>query len=420
MFTSDDQASTEFYDDARIEAVRPATGERKVVLEGSSMARYLPDGRLIFGRGGTLFSVKFDPKSLTISGSPFPVVQGVSTDVSTGAAQFALARDGSLVWVPGESTNSWNQVWVTREGIETRVSIPAASYNELALSPDGKRVALTGGQGGIADLWIYDFERDAMSRLTVGEYVSRPVWSPNGKRIAFGNRLQGAKSQRNVWQIVWKAADGSDEQQVLFEAERGQLPSGFTPDGSAMIFDSMSQDAQRRDVRLVPVEGKREAQTLVGGAFRKASATLSPDGRWLAYTSDEGGQASVYVRPYPAGEGRWQISTPQGTEPRWSADGRELFYRHDGIISVVAIDTAHGFKAGRPEQVIDRAGRAGGDHDLRSLPGREAHLHVPCAPRTGHLSHRQSRLGIRAPSALGEVPTGRRFGCRGSPTRRRG
>ena len=359
LFTCDDQASTEYYDDARIEAIRPATGERKVVLEGASMARYAPDGYLVFARAGSLFAVRFDSKSLTTSGSPFPLVQGVSTDVSTGAAQFALAGSGSAVWIPGESANSWNQVWMARDGVESSVSIPPAPYNELALSPDGKRVALTGGQGGISDLWVYEFERDSMSRLTVGQYTARPVWSPDGKRIAFGTRLQGAKSQSNTWQIAWKAADGSDDQQVLFEAERSQLPSGFTPDGRAMLFDSMSADAQRRDVRLLPLGGKQEPQVLVGGPFRKSMGTISPDGHWLAYASDEGGRQGVYVRPYPAGEGRWQISTPQGSEPRWSASGRELFYRNDGLLNVVSIDTTHGFKASRPNRLFDRVARAG-------------------------------------------------------------
>ena len=359
LFTCDDQSSTEYYDDARIEALRPSSGERKVLVEGASMARYAADGHLVFARGGSLYAIKFDGKTLTTSGGAYPVVSGISTDVSTGAVQFAVSRTGSAVWVPGESANSWNQVWMDRRGVETSVSIPPAPYNELALSPDGKRVALTGGQGGISDLWVYDFERDAMSRLTVSQFASRPVWSPDGKRVAFGTRLQGEKSQRNLWQIAWKAADGSDDQKVLFEGERAQLPSAFTPDGKALIFDSMSQDAQSRDIKLVPVDGSGEAKTLIGGPFRKSMATLSPDGRWLAYSSDEGGQQGVYVRPFPTGEGRWQISTPQGTEPRWSSGGRELFYRDDGVLNVVATDTAHGFTAGRPERVFDRLARAG-------------------------------------------------------------
>jgi serine/threonine-protein kinase len=358
LFTCDDQSSTEYYDDARIEAVRPASGERKVVLEGASMARYAPSGHLVFARGGTLYAVRFDPKSLTTSGSPFPVVQGVATDISTGAVAFAVSNDGRAVWVPGDLGVSWRQLWVDRQGTESSVAIPPAPYNELSLSPDGKRVALTGGQGGISDLWVFDIERESMTRLTLGQFVSRPTWTPDGKRIAFGTRLQGPKSQRNIWQIAWKPADGSSEQEPLLEKERALLPSGFTPDGKTLLYDAFDSTGTQRDIWCLPLEGAREPRTLVGGPGNKTMAVVSPDGHFVAYSSTESGLPSVFVRPYPSGEARWQISAPQGTEPRWSADGHELFYRWGGAASVVHIDSTGGFKAGRPERLFDRVAMA--------------------------------------------------------------
>ena len=360
LFTCDDQSSTEYYDDARIEAVRPATGERKVVLEGASMARYAGNGYLVFARGGKLYGVRFDPGSLATSGTPFPVVEGVATDVATGAVAFAVSEDGRAIWVPGDVGRSWKELWVSRDGTETSVPIPAAPYNELALSPDGKKVALNGGQGGVSDLWIYDLERDSMSRLTNGEYVSRPVWSPDGKRVAFGTRLQGPKSQQNIWQIAWKPADGSAEQEVLLEKERTQLPSGFTADGRSLLFGGVDATGTRSEIWIMPIGGDRKPTLLVGGPSFKGNAVLSPDGKYLAYSSQEGGLPSIFVRPYPTGEARWQISTPQGTEPRWSADGRELFYRWGGALYVVRIDTSHEFTAGRPERLFDRVAMANG------------------------------------------------------------
>ncbi len=354
LFTSDDQSSTEYYDDARIEALRPTTGERKVVLEGASVARYAPSGHLVFSRGGILYAVRFDPKTLATKGSPFPVIEGVSTDVSTGAASFALSEDGRAVWIPGAAGTSWKQLWVTRDGAETSVAIPPAPYNELALSRDGKYVALTGGQGGVSDLWVYDTERESMTRLTTGQFIARPVWSPDGKRIAFGTRLQGPKSQFNMWQIAWRAADGSSDQEVLFEKERAQLPSGFTADGRSVLFDGVDASALHRDIFLLPVDGERKPHLVLGGPAFKGYGALSPDGRFLAYTSTEGGLPSVFVRPFPSGDARWQISTPQGAEPRWSADGRELFYRWGGVLHRVRVDTARGFSASRPEKLFDR------------------------------------------------------------------
>jgi len=359
LFTSDDEGSTEYYDDARIIAVRPATGERKVLVEGSSIARYATSGHLVFARGGNLFAVRFDPKSLTVTGSPFPVVAGVATDVSTGAVDFALAENGAGTWIPAVADTSLKQVWVDRNGGESPVAIPPAPYNELALSPDGKRVALTGGQGGVADLWVYDFDRGTMTRLTVDQNVSRPAWSPDGTRIAYGIRVQGAGSKGNTWHIAWRLADGSQNEEVLLERERATLPSGFTPDGRALIFDAFDVGAQYRKVMLLPLVGPREPRLLMSGPFSLYGAVVSPDGRWLAYVSSEGGQPGIFVRPYPSGEGRWQISTPQGFEPRWSGTGRELFYRAEGVMHVVAIDTTHGFSAGRPVRLFDGVATAG-------------------------------------------------------------
>jgi serine/threonine-protein kinase len=359
LFTCDDQGSTEYYDDAHIEAVRPATGERKTLIDGASMARYAPSGHLVFARGGALYAVRFDPDTLQTSGTPFPVVQGVATDVSTGASHFALAESGSALWVPGSADQAWREVWIDLAGIEASVAIPPAPYNELALSPDGKRVALAGGAGGISDLWVYDFERDSMARLTVGQYVSHPVWTPDGRHIAFGTKLQGAKAQTNTWQIAWKLADGSADEETLVERERSQLPSSFTPDGRTLVFDGLDQSGARRDIWLLALDGSHEPRLLIGGPSRKYMGMISPDGRWLAYVSNESGQAAVFVRPFPSGEGRWQISTPQGSEPRWSADGKQLFYRADGALRVVPIDTTHGFSAGRPEPLFDRVATGG-------------------------------------------------------------
>ncbi len=358
LFTCDDQSSSEYYDDARIEAVVPSTGKRTIVVEGASMARYAPGDRLIFARGGSLFAVKFDPKVLKIIGGPVPIYQGVATDVSTGAAQFSIAENGSAVWIAGDTNLNWNQRWVSREGVASSAEIAPAPYNELAVSPDGKRVALIGGQGGVADLWIHDFERDSISRLTIGKFVSRPVWSPDGTKLAFGTRMQGPKSQSNTWQVVLKGADSAQDETTLYEGERAQMPSAFTPDGRAVLFDSFDGDLTRRDIRLVSTAGNGVPTTILGGPFRKSMGTISPDGRWLAYCSDEGGSYAVYVRPYPSGTERWQISIGGGTEPHWAPSGDAIFYRADGIMFRVPIDTAHGLKAGRPERIFEGVGRA--------------------------------------------------------------
>ncbi len=352
IFTCDTGASTEYYDDARIEALRLSTGERKLLIESASMARYSASGQLVFARGGSLFAVPFDPRSLSLRGSPVKVLDGVATDVGSGAVQFALSASGALLWTPGGSTASYELVWVDRQGAETKTQLAPAPYNEVALSRDGTRVALVGGQGGVSDLWVADLQRGVVTRLTFGEWVTRPVFTPDGSRIAYGTRPQGGPGNRS--QVVWQPADGSRPAEVLVEGERGHVPSAFTPDGRGLVYDVNQLKGLGRDVFLLPLAPPRKPLPLVEGPFMKSQAVVSPDGRWLAYVSNESGQLGVYVRPFPSGEGRYQVSDAQGTEPRWSQDGRELFYRSRNVLERVAIEAGREFHAGKPEPLFDR------------------------------------------------------------------
>jgi Tol biopolymer transport system component len=358
LFTCDTQASTEYYDDARIEAVRPATGERTVLIEGASQARYAPGGHLVFARGGSLYSVSLDPRTLEVRGSPVVVAQGVATNVGSGAVQFAIAQSGAALWSPGGLSASYGVVWVDRKGVESPVDIPPGPYNELSLSPDGTRLALVGGPGGISDLWVADLGRGALTRLTSGVQVRSPTWSPDGTRIAYGAVMEGAGEGR--MRIDWRPADGSRGAETLVKESPGAYPSSFTPDGKVLIFDQYQDAANNRSTVLaLPVGGGGHARALTEGPYANTAGVVSPDGRWLAYVSDESGQSNIYVRPYPEGPGRWQISTLLGVEPHWSRDGRELFYRVDAVLYRVAIDTSHGFSAGRPERYLDRVASGG-------------------------------------------------------------
>jgi serine/threonine-protein kinase len=352
LFTCDTAVSTEYYDDARIEAVRTATGERKVLVESASMARHAGRGPLVFARGGSLFAVALDSRRLSVSGSPVKVLDGVASDVSSGAVQFALAPSGALLWAAGRSQGHFELVWADREGTETKSGIAPGAYNEVAVSPDGKRIALVGGEGGVADLWVADLERDVLSRLTTGESVQKPVFSPDGSRIAYATRPQSTRG--NVWQIAWKPADGSRPAETLVEGVRNRVPSAFTRDGRYLVFDAFQATGVGRDVFLLPLAAPREPRVLVSGPFASFHGSVSPDGRWLAYVSDESGQLVVYVRPFPDGEGRYQVSPGFGTEPRFSPAGRELFYRSGNVLYAVAVEPGQAFRAGRPERLFDR------------------------------------------------------------------
>ena len=239
-----------------------------------------------------------------------------------------------------------------RQGNETRSPIQPGAYNEVALSPDGGRVALVGGEGGVSDLWVADLQRDVVTRLTTGEQVQRPVFSPDGSRIAYGTKPPGARGNR--WQIVWKPADGSRPAETLIEGERNHVPSAFTPDGRYLIYDAIQPTGDGRDMFLLPLSPPHEPRPLLVGPFAKFHGSVSPNGRWLAYVSDESGQVVVYVRPFPSGEGRYQVSAGPGTEPRWSRDGRELFYRSGNVLQRVAVEAGETFRAGKPAALFDR------------------------------------------------------------------
>jgi serine/threonine-protein kinase len=368
LFTCDTVTSSEYYDDARIEAVRPATGERRVLVEGASQARYSPSGHLVFARGGSLFAIAFDPRSLEVSGVARPVVQSVSTDVGSGAVQFAIAGNGVALWAPGGLSAAYEIVWVGRDGVESPVPVPPAPYGEVALSPDGRRLALVGGPSGISDLWIADLERGAVNRLTFGDVVRGPVWTPDGSRIAYSvvspqaeNRVSPANPANDgiLGTVVWRRADGSRPAEPLIPHDAGAVPSDFTPDGATVIYDGAGGAAGGDQILAQPVAEPGRTRELTEGPFLKFSGVISPDGRWLAYVAVEGGQNVVYVEPYAEGEGRWRISTSQGVEPRFSPDGRALFYRFNSVLYRAEIDTSRGFSAGRPEPWLERVASGG-------------------------------------------------------------
>ena len=386
LYTSDTTASTEFYDDARIEAWVQATGERRVLVEGSSQARCCAGGRLVFARGGTLFAQPFDEPSLALSGSPEAVVQGVATDVSTGAVQYALSSSGAALWVPGGLLAQYELFWIARDGSATPVPLPPAQYNESVLSPDGRRVALVGGPGGASELWVAELERGVVSRLTRDESVSNPVWTPDGSRIAYRSRASSAQNRRE--QIAWRAADGSREAETLYESGDLALPSGFTPDGSRLVFSEPRAGTQTRDVFLLPLAGARRPELLLGSEMAEREAVVSPDGRWVAYVSNESGALNTYVRPFPAGEGRWQISLDNGAEPRWSPDMKELYYRRASDILRVPIETSGGFRVGKPELAVDRVSVGGFIHTYSiTADGRVLTPRSPNPLTSAHILH---------------------------------
>jgi eukaryotic-like serine/threonine-protein kinase len=346
LFTVGTQASPDDYDGADIDALVLATGERRLVLKGASMATYVPTGHLLFARGGSLYAVAFDPGTLTVREPAQLVVPGVAGDRTTGAAHFSVAADGSLAYVPGTGTTEVRWVWADRRGQLQALPLPAGSYADPQISPDGSRVALVVIANDNRDIWIHNFSTKTFTRLTFGGQNWTPAWSADGTQIIY---TAGANS--NATSLMRKPADGSADAVRIAQID-GEAYLTDVHDHTAILHfrEAIGQPQPSAKFHVVSTDLKtpgKVAPLMTTGGVDIAGA-LSPNGRFLAYGSDESGRPEVYVRDFPGLGGRWQISTAGGEEPHWSADGRELFYRYNDLMMAVPVDTRAAFQFSTP------------------------------------------------------------------------
>jgi dipeptidyl aminopeptidase/acylaminoacyl peptidase len=287
-----------------------------IVVEGGFGAQYLPSGHLIYGQGDRLMAVLFDVSTLKATGSPLVLQEGVSTKVANGVTNVATASDGTGVYVSGGAATALGHlIWVDRRGQDVaRIGAQPLEFPRfLRLSPDGRRLALTIGPSNAGQIWIYDLAGSVQPlRLTFQDHNVFPLWSPDGKRIVFSSRAQ----------ILSIPADGSatDPERVI-TSQYPPVPHDWSPDGSVILFEEL------RHLHLLHVaDGKtrRWLQT----PFAERDGRFSPDGQWLAYTSDQSGSTEVWVRPFPGPGAPVQISPDGGQFAVWSRDGKELFYRN--------------------------------------------------------------------------------------------
>jgi serine/threonine-protein kinase len=351
LFTVGRADSPEYYDGADIDAQRLSTGERTTILKGASMARYLPTGDLVFARDGFLFAVPFDIKELKTMGTPVPVLEDLRGSRPSGLAYVSFARNGTMAYIQGEPFSQQGRLtWRTRDGKSEPLDAPVDQYYEPSLSPDGTKVALAMVGDSRSDIWIYQIEGNTLTRLTfAGDNVS-PVWTPDGKQIAFSSVRDDQLAS-----VYTKAADGSGEAHLLFATNRhpdagGALPTSWTPDGNRLAVQITDQN--QANIIIYSPEDDEEIPFLTQ-PFTESNASFSPDGKWLAYISDESGTFQVYVRPFPGPGGKWQISVNEGVEPRWTRDGKEILFRTGRQLLTAEIDVENGFKAARPQVLLD-------------------------------------------------------------------
>jgi hypothetical protein len=346
------QFGTTALDDSEIVALNLKTGQTKTIYHGGYNARYLPSGHLVFFRQGSLFGLRFDPSRLETSGQPVRLVDGIASDFAFGGADFAASRTGIMLYHAGKSTTQGLPVvWLDNAGKTEELISRPDTYFAPAVSPDGRFVAVVVANGSGPDIFVWDVQRQIMSPLTSDHRNNfYPVWAPDSRHLVYSSHSNSSHS------LFWIRADGSGEPQKLLDASHLIVPYSLSPDGRHLAYHQVTPGAGT-DLWILPLNlsdpdrpkaGQPESFLRTNG--NEEQPAFSADGHWIAYQSDESRPAQVYVRPYPPGPGKWQISRDGGAWPRFTRDGKQLFYlAPDGHLMLVDYQAkGDSFAAGVP------------------------------------------------------------------------
>jgi eukaryotic-like serine/threonine-protein kinase len=347
------------FDEAEIAVYSLDTHAWKTVHRGGYYAKYASTGHLLYVRDGALMAAPFDAERLEVTGPPTRMVAGVMCEPGSGAAQFALSRNGTLVFVPGGPFENPDEfIWIHRDGKETPVGSPLRACLGFALSPDGKRIAeIISGATDAA--FVFDIPRETLTRVTFEGNTTAVSWTPDGESLIYN-------SDRESGGIFQTRADGSGKPVRLLPDLGRTLRVDMTVGPNPVLIYTKGLPGER-DIWVRPLQGGAAESPLIQTPFDQADPRISPDGHWLAYTSDESGRSELYVCPYPAGAGRWRISKDGGFAPTWSGDGTKLYFLSgsrpalgelDGRRSLisVSVSTLDGFSWGPPQVAFEWAG----------------------------------------------------------------
>ena len=343
-------------DRAFIDVVSLTDRTRKTVARGGTAARYLSSGHLVYTNRSTMFAVPFDLASRETRGTAVPVLNDIGYDQASGFPQFSISRDGTLVYrrVTENTRGAGRLAWIDVTGKPQPLPTKPLQYaGTPRLSPDGKKLSAVVRDGASQDVWVYDIERDAMTRLTFGsETFASTIWSRDGRYVVFGSIGNG---------LYWARADGGGEPRLLVPGKAITFPFSFSPDGKRLAYYDVSGTPQ---IWTVPIEPGDEPKAgtperYLTSQFSETVPMFSPDGRWMAYESNESGRPEIYVRAFPAGSSKWQISNNGGTWPIWSPNGRELLYRSgDQLVSVPYTAAGNSFVSEKPKIWLTTLGNA--------------------------------------------------------------
>ena len=332
------------------------TGERRLLVERGSHARYVSSGHLVYTSAGSLMAAAFDAERLELLGPAVPVIEGVMMGLPREPAisHFAVSASGSLAYLAGPVLNAQHALyWVDRQGKEESLNVEPRAYTWPRISPDGTRLAVEVDQSGNRDIWIYDLVRKLFRQLTFDPAEDgRPAWMPDSQRVAFSSTRD-----RGEGNLFLQRVDGAGQaERLTSEPHQDRGAWAFTPDAKTLLFTQDDPDTAT-DLHLMSMERGHRSKPLLQEPFHEGSPALSRDGRWIAYRSGQTGRTEINVRPFPnVDEGNWTVTTDGGQAPLWAPDGRELFYQsgdwasdRPSLMMVVSIETEPTFSYEKPK-----------------------------------------------------------------------
>ncbi len=333
----------------------------RLLTKSETMAQYA-SSHLLFLRDQTLMAQPFNLGRMELSGEPQPIAEHIAVNGASIRAMFSASETGTLVYQSGEASTGWDLVWWGRAGKQMETAAQASRYIGPSLSPDGTRLAVTifVGNQGIADNWVFDLARSTRTRLTFSSGVGTnanvggATWTPDSKTIFYTSVSKG------VFQIYAKAADGSGTERLVLEsADATVYPSSVSPDGRYLVYDRRLNGKEPGDqIWALPLSGEGKPFPIVQDALDERAPTVSPDGKWLAYQTNESGRPEIYITAFPASGAKWQVSSNGGITPKWRRDGKELFFL-DPLDYIVAVDvntSGNAVKLGAPHTLFQAVG----------------------------------------------------------------
>ena len=342
-------------EDANVAIYDRASGQYHVLLQECSHAQYLAPGFLVYGAGSAINAVRFDLRTRRVTGVPVAIVDGVAAK-ATGAFEFSVSDTGTLFYrvpITGANLGVRTLAWVDRNGHDTPIAAPPRLYAYARLAPDERSIAVD-SRDQQQDIWLWSTSRLTLTRVTLTPGLeASPIWTPDGKELVFASQSSGGTAGATA-NLFMQTVNGTDKPRRLGLAARAQIPTSISGDGGTLIFNEVNPGTTGVDIMSMSMS-TRTSSALLQTNFNESNGILSPDGRLLAYQSDESGEMQIYVRSLAGGPTQvWPVSSGGGNRPLWARDGSELFYVDArGALIAVRVNLTPAFTAGAPVKVVD-------------------------------------------------------------------